>query len=530
LELLVARATALGAAGQLSESHAALEGALERLPPDAGTLRVQLTAFAAGVEMLMGDARRARDRLVRALAQLDRADSIEAATLQVELGALGMFTSDFGPMRAYAEEALLISQSAGHRPLELVAAGVRAYAAGALVEPNAADALARAARLFDQTDDATLAQRLDAGIYLSWSEVLLERFDDSERHLRRALDLSRATGQGQVVLPLILGQLVPSLWRGRIVEAIRRIEAAVEAARLGGSSNLQAWALFAQAWASTYAGQFDRAIGLGEEVAALLRGRSPTVVSTAAKMFHGLALLEAGRAAQARRELLEALAGPKMPSYGATALFELLTRTELALGNLPAAEGWAAQAETSARAGGLALQACLAGRARAAALIAHGNFDDAADVALAAASAGERVRSAVEAARARTLAGQALAHAGQRDRAVTELQRAETTLTECGAAGFAAQASAELRRLGRRPVASRPRVGVARPEALTEREREIAALVAGGRTNREIAAECYLSEKTVEAHLSRIFVKWGISSRAALAGLISRQHERKPGG
>jgi DNA-binding CsgD family transcriptional regulator len=54
-------------------------------------------------------------------------------------------------------------------------------------------------------------------------------------------------------------------------------------------------------------------------------------------------------------------------------------------------------------------------------------------------------------------------------------------------------------------------------DALTGREREVAALVATGMTNREIAGRLVLSEKTVERHLSRIFAKLGISSRAALA-------------
>src|SRR4029450_6590519 len=50
---------------------------------------------------------------------------------------------------------------------------------------------------------------------------------------------------------------------------------------------------------------------------------------------------------------------------------------------------------------------------------------------------------------------------------------------------------------------------------LSPREREVLTLVAGGLTNREIAAELFLSEKTVARHLSNIFTKLGVSSRAA---------------
>jgi DNA-binding NarL/FixJ family response regulator len=54
-----------------------------------------------------------------------------------------------------------------------------------------------------------------------------------------------------------------------------------------------------------------------------------------------------------------------------------------------------------------------------------------------------------------------------------------------------------------------------RPGGLTEREAEVLQLVAAGLTNREIAAEMYLSAKTVSRHLSNIFTKIGVSSRAA---------------
>jgi ATP/maltotriose-dependent transcriptional regulator MalT len=63
-----------------------------------------------------------------------------------------------------------------------------------------------------------------------------------------------------------------------------------------------------------------------------------------------------------------------------------------------------------------------------------------------------------------------------------------------------------------------------RPAGLTEREVEVLRLLAGGRTNKEIAAELYLSAKTVSRHLSNIFTKIGVSSRAA-ATAFAYQHD-----
>ena len=53
------------------------------------------------------------------------------------------------------------------------------------------------------------------------------------------------------------------------------------------------------------------------------------------------------------------------------------------------------------------------------------------------------------------------------------------------------------------------------PYGLTGREAELLALLAAGKTNREIAAQLFISEKTVARHVSSIFSKLGVSSRAA---------------
>ena len=85
-----------------------------------------------------------------------------------------------------------------------------------------------------------------------------------------------------------------------------------------------------------------------------------------------------------------------------------------------------------------------------------------------------------------------------------------------------ATAARDLRRQGRR-VTARQRRGAPGEdlERLSGREREVAELVALGRTNREIAAELFLSEKTIETHLSHVFAKLGVKSRAAVAGELA---------
>jgi DNA-binding CsgD family transcriptional regulator len=87
---------------------------------------------------------------------------------------------------------------------------------------------------------------------------------------------------------------------------------------------------------------------------------------------------------------------------------------------------------------------------------------------------------------------------------------------ELGASLWAAKARSELSRLG----------GRKRAEGLTPAERRVAALVAEGRTNREVAAALFLGERTVASHLTRIYAKLGVRSRTELARQLGAQERR----
>ena len=97
--------------------------------------------------------------------------------------------------------------------------------------------------------------------------------------------------------------------------------------------------------------------------------------------------------------------------------------------------------------------------------------------------------------------------AGQRRQAAESLSAAIEILEELGATLWLERARDELRRASPRPR---------RDRELTSAEQQVAALVAQGHTNREVAAQLFTTISTVEAHLTRIYRKLGIRSRAQL--------------
>jgi DNA-binding CsgD family transcriptional regulator/tetratricopeptide (TPR) repeat protein len=129
----------------------------------------------------------------------------------------------------------------------------------------------------------------------------------------------------------------------------------------------------------------------------------------------------------------------------------------------------------------------------------------------------ERSPALPELARSLTFVGIAQRRAGRTPQARATLSRALELAVECGAPPLIERALTELRAAGARPR-HRPRTGV---RALTASERQTAELAAAGRTTRQIAASLFLSPKTVEGHLTSVFRKLGISSRAELGSRLA---------
>ena len=96
---------------------------------------------------------------------------------------------------------------------------------------------------------------------------------------------------------------------------------------------------------------------------------------------------------------------------------------------------------------------------------------------------------------------------------VADLRAAQEVAARLGATSLAAAVAAMAVRAGVRLDDAAAPVTVPAQDVLTPRERSVLALVADGRTNRQVGAELYISEKTVSVHLSRVMAKLGASSR-----------------
>ena len=526
MELLLARAPALAAVGRLGESRLTLVELFELLPAEGVALRVPITAACATLEHLLGRHNEAHDRLVAELAEIGAGSSPESVALMIALTEDAFYGMDYEAMHGWGSRALAAAKQIGERPLTAAAGAILAWA-GAFTGQlaDAESHAAETAALFDTLSDQELAGRLDAAAYLGWAECYLERYDDSIRHTERGITAARKSGQGQLVPIMVQVQGVSRMMRGQLPEAADVQERAIEAARLTGNPQALLWALMNGALTTALSGKLEGALQAAAEAFAITQGLEENVISATAGSVFATVLLEAGEPDRCAKVMLAAAGGPALPLVPATwrpFFHEVLTRAELARGRTREAEEAAAHAEAMAESLSLRVPRSSAQRARAAVLLAADEPGQAAELASSAAAMAGEVGARVEEARAWLLSGRALVAAGDRDRAAAALERAAGGCNACGALRYRDEAERELRRLGRRFQRQRDErnEGIG---SLSSRELEVAQLVTERKTNREIAGELFLSEKTVETHLRNIFGKLGVSSRVDVARRIERE-------
>lgn len=371
-------------------------------------------------------------------------------------------------------------------------------------EPVDLDALvARLAELAGDTDH--LWARSALGELFVWSD----RTDEADAmHLRQ---LAVADAEGELVSAMNpLTQLADSALRaGRWTDFDQRMDRWIALTRTIGHATTyrihpDAAYLAAIRGDVTGAGRdlerelatIDAPLPLDE---AHLRARAGFVSLLAGDAPGAVAHLERARAL---------LMSVGLRDLGALAWWSDLVEALVADGQLDAANDVATSMRVAASRAGRPRGRIEVGRALAFVHAARGSLDAAEDAVLDALAAHELVALPFEHARTLLLAGTVARRRGQRTVARERLQQALDGFVALGAPPYVRRAESELARVGGR---------VTRPDELTETEAQVARLVAGGRTNAEVAAELFVSVRTVESNLTRLYRKLGVRSRTELA-------------
>jgi DNA-binding CsgD family transcriptional regulator len=295
--------------------------------------------------------------------------------------------------------------------------------------------------------------------FVARNQILAGELMEAAHLLEEARVIAEATGNA----PFVNAPMVLAAWRGDEAEASRLIEATSDqSARRRWTSNNYAKAVFYNAL-----GRHDAALEAAWEA------MQPDPIGYGTQLVPELAEAAARTGDQARLEF---------------------TREWLSERTAAISSGWLNGID-----------------ARVRAFLSSGDAADALYRDSIANLSGTRMR--IELARTRLLYGEWLRRERRRLDARDQLRTAFEAFTGMGVEGFARRAERELLATGER---ARTRAMGTRDQ-LTPQEAQISRLVAEGQTNREIAAQLFISPSTVEYHLRKVFRKLGVKSRTQLA-------------
>ncbi|MBB3082053.1 helix-turn-helix transcriptional regulator [Geodermatophilus sabuli] len=343
-----------------------------------------------------------------------------------------------------------------------------------------------------------------------------------------------------------------------VAQAATELESAVPTTYLGGSHRISLWALGWLARARFLTGEWDAALGAvaqggdlvartgmvlvapllhwtGAQVNALrgdwdaagraLRdaeaGSSDYPIMRVPSMLARAAVAEARADSAGVLRELEPLArnGPRgwVDEPGAWPWTDVYANALVLEGLLDEADAFLLPHERRAAERGHRSTGARLGSARGRWFGAHGDLDAAREAFRTSLGLLEQLPLRYDRARVTYAFGQTLRRAGKRREADAAISAARDGYLSLGAATCVARCDRELRAAGRGAGRAEERT-----DLLTPQEQTVSELVASGLSNREVAAELYVSEKTVQYHLTRIYTKLGVRSRAELAALRGR--------
>jgi DNA-binding CsgD family transcriptional regulator len=489
------------AAGDAHRSRELLQQLTDALP--------QSTERAEALRLLGGTGM--DDDLPRSIAHLEQGYEEASADLELRAHILPLLTRIEGFLGHWDEAArrgkaaVEVAEHSGSR-----AALAKALARSAWAEPTLANLenIERAVELERSLEEPLPSQespKLVGGVLL----LALDRLDEARQWLEEAYEQLVALGDSWRTVPLThLAEL--ELRAGNWERALALARESEGLARQWGTRAGESWALGSRALVEAHVGNSQPALGAGERASELARAvgfhlglvRSETALAllkistgdNAAALGHLLPLLDQRDGAR-----LWPAQEPRVLSHALEAL--------VAAGNLEQAEPLLDRLEERVQSLPLPSMIAALARGRALVLAGRGELSGARTSIEDALAAHAGLHEPFEVARTYVAQGAIERRAKQKAEARAALRRAEEIFAELGARLWLELTRRELARTGLTRSLERE---------LTPTEQRIAELAAAGSRNKEIAGELFLSVKTVEANLSRIYAKLGIRSRVEL--------------
>jgi DNA-binding CsgD family transcriptional regulator len=356
-----------------------------------------------------------------------------------------------------------------------------------------------------------------AAMYVGLCLVRADRFDEARRVLEQALRAAREEGDDSS-LPLVLVHLADlECWAGNWQTAERHAADCWQASR---QVDHRAWgtaARYARALLHAHLGRIDAARAGAEEGLSVATAGDPWSFMFLYAVL-GFAELSAGNLEAAEASLSRAadvadrvgLAEPTAWRFHANH-----AEAVIGLGDLDRAGRLVGRLEGWGQATGRAWTLATAARCRGLLLAGHGDTPGAIGALEEALGHHQRLAMPFELGRTLLVMGQAQRRARRKAAAKHHLQQALAIFESLPAPLWAQRARSEASRIGVPPPA---------PLALTATEERVADLAAAGRTNRQVAQALFLSPRTVEDNLARVYRKLGISSRAELGAAMARRN------
>lgn len=503
-------------AGDTGRAQAVLAPTIDAMEP--GPLRAVAFDLLAGMRIYDNNFLQAADRLKAALDDAKSNPVVLVQTLLM-LSFVQLNGDEYGESLRHASQAVTVAEGLDLPTLTSQALAMWVRASFTYGQGFDEAALRRALELEDPHVDVPIPFRASAinALILACTG----RLEEARAKMRAIRQHCVERGAEGDIVAIAGYSTWVDIWQGRFSDAQETANDAVERAEQLGGDHVLVIPLSMRAAVAAYTGRERDARADAQQAMQNAQGGSPRLPGYWPAMVLGFLEVSLGHYAEALTVLQ-----PVLSAFRTIPGTEILTawympdavEAMVALGRFDDAEPLIEALERNGARFDRAWMLAVGARCRSMLLAARGEVAAAEHVGLQAMTEHQRLPMPFERARTLLLVGQLQRRQRRKEDAATTLHEALRAFEDMGTPLWAERARSEL---------ARTKVSPAHDAGLTPTERRVAELVASGMTNREVAATLFISPKTVEHNLSRVYRKLGIHSRAALGQRMRQLNVRE---